>query len=51
MKKTPTTFHALKPLLDFFQTGVPVLMYHKIAEPPTAAGGSVANGARALESK
>jgi peptidoglycan/xylan/chitin deacetylase (PgdA/CDA1 family) len=37
MKKTPTTFHTLKPFLDFFQTGVPVLMYHKIAEPPAGA--------------
>jgi peptidoglycan/xylan/chitin deacetylase (PgdA/CDA1 family) len=37
MKKTPTTFHTLKPFLELFQTGVPVLMYHKIANPPTGA--------------
>jgi peptidoglycan/xylan/chitin deacetylase (PgdA/CDA1 family) len=34
MKRTPKMFHTLKPFLDFFQTGVPVLMYHKIARPP-----------------
>jgi peptidoglycan/xylan/chitin deacetylase (PgdA/CDA1 family) len=34
MKKAPTTFHTLKPFLELFQTGVPVLMYHKIAPPP-----------------
>ena len=34
MKKTPATFHTLKPFMELFQTGVPVLMYHKIAEPP-----------------
>jgi peptidoglycan/xylan/chitin deacetylase (PgdA/CDA1 family) len=27
----------LEPFLDLFQTGVPVLMYHKIAEAPTGA--------------
>jgi peptidoglycan/xylan/chitin deacetylase (PgdA/CDA1 family) len=37
MKKAPTTFHTLEPFLDLFQTGVPVLMYHKIARPPTKA--------------
>jgi peptidoglycan/xylan/chitin deacetylase (PgdA/CDA1 family) len=35
--KTPATFHTLKPFLEFFQTGVPVLMYHKIAKPPARA--------------
>jgi len=34
MKKTPTTYHTLKPFLELFQTGVPVLMYHKISNPP-----------------
>jgi peptidoglycan/xylan/chitin deacetylase (PgdA/CDA1 family) len=34
MKKTPPTFHTLEPFLELFQTGVPVLMYHKIANPP-----------------
>lgn len=34
MKKTPPTFHTLKPFLELFQTGVPVSMYHKIAQPP-----------------
>ena len=37
MKKTPATFHTLKPFLELFQTGVPVLMYHKIADPPAGA--------------
>lgn len=37
MKKTPTSFHTLKPFLDLFQTGVPVLMYHKIGVPPRHA--------------
>jgi peptidoglycan/xylan/chitin deacetylase (PgdA/CDA1 family) len=37
MKKTPTTFHTLKPFLELFKTGVPVLMYHKIADPPAGA--------------
>lgn len=37
MKKTPTTYHTLKPFLELFQTGVPVLMYHKIAAPPRGA--------------
>lgn len=27
-------FHTLKPFLEYFQTGMPVLMYHKIARPP-----------------
>ena len=34
MKKTPQTFHTLEPFQELFQTGVPVLMYHKIAEAP-----------------
>jgi peptidoglycan/xylan/chitin deacetylase (PgdA/CDA1 family) len=37
MKKTPKTYHALKPFLALFQTGVPALMYHKIAKPPARA--------------
>lgn len=37
MKKTPTTYHTLKPFLGFFQAGVPVLMYHKISAPPRRA--------------
>jgi peptidoglycan/xylan/chitin deacetylase (PgdA/CDA1 family) len=37
MRKTPATFHTLKPFLDLFQTGLPVLMYHKIATPPAKA--------------
>ncbi len=37
MKKTPTTFHTLKPFLELFQTGVPVLMYHKLGQPPAGA--------------
>jgi peptidoglycan/xylan/chitin deacetylase (PgdA/CDA1 family) len=37
MKKTPASFHTLKPFLDLFKTGVPVLMYHKIAAPPRGA--------------
>ncbi len=37
MKKTPTTYHTLKPFMDLFQTGVPVLMYHKISNPPARA--------------
>ena len=37
MRKTPTTFHTLAPFLDLFQTGVPVLMYHKIAPTPAGA--------------
>lgn len=37
MHKSPATYHTLKPFLDLFQTGVPVLMYHKIAEPPPRA--------------
>ena len=37
MKKTPTTFHTLEPFLELFQTGVPVLMYHKVADPPAGA--------------
>jgi peptidoglycan/xylan/chitin deacetylase (PgdA/CDA1 family) len=36
-KKTPTTYHTLKPFLELFQTGVPVLMYHKISNPPKGA--------------
>jgi peptidoglycan/xylan/chitin deacetylase (PgdA/CDA1 family) len=37
MTKTPTTFHTLQPFLEYFQTGVPILMYHKIAPPPPGA--------------
>jgi peptidoglycan/xylan/chitin deacetylase (PgdA/CDA1 family) len=37
MQKAPATFHTLKPFLGLFQTGVPVLMYHKIAAPPPRA--------------
>ncbi len=37
MKKPPKTYHTLDPFLDFFQTGIPVLMYHKIANPPPRA--------------
>jgi peptidoglycan/xylan/chitin deacetylase (PgdA/CDA1 family) len=37
MKKPPPTFHSLKPFLELFQTGVPMLMYHKIAEAPAKA--------------
>jgi peptidoglycan/xylan/chitin deacetylase (PgdA/CDA1 family) len=37
MKRTPTTYHTLTPFLDLFQTGVPVLMYHKISAPPKGA--------------
>jgi peptidoglycan/xylan/chitin deacetylase (PgdA/CDA1 family) len=33
-EKTPKSYYTLKPFLDFFQTGVAVLMYHKIAAPP-----------------
>lgn len=34
MQKAPATYHTLKPFLGLFQTGTPVLMYHKIATPP-----------------
>lgn len=34
MQKAPATYHTLKPFLGLFQTGIPVLMYHKIAPPP-----------------
>jgi peptidoglycan/xylan/chitin deacetylase (PgdA/CDA1 family) len=37
MLKAPKTYHTLKPFLGLFQTGVPVLMYHKIAAPPPRA--------------
>jgi peptidoglycan/xylan/chitin deacetylase (PgdA/CDA1 family) len=37
MQKAPTTYHTLKPFMGLFQTGVPVLMYHKIATPPPRA--------------
>jgi len=37
MHKSPATYHTLKPFLDLFQAGLPVLMYHKIAEPPPRA--------------
>ena len=34
MQKSPTTYHTLKPFEALFGTGVPVLMYHKISNPP-----------------
>jgi len=37
MQKVPATYHTLKPFLELFQTGIPVLMYHKIAAPPPRA--------------
>lgn len=37
MKRTPTSFHTLKPFMDIFQSGVPVLMYHKIGVAPAGA--------------
>jgi peptidoglycan/xylan/chitin deacetylase (PgdA/CDA1 family) len=37
MKNTPTTYHTLKPFAELFQSGVPVLMYHKISAPPPKA--------------
>ena len=30
-------YHTLKPFVELFQTGVPVLMYHKISAPPPKA--------------
>lgn len=33
-RPVPAQFHTLGPFLDFFQTGVPILMYHKIGRRP-----------------
>jgi peptidoglycan/xylan/chitin deacetylase (PgdA/CDA1 family) len=30
----PNHYHALRPFLDYFKTGVPILMYHKIGVRP-----------------
>jgi peptidoglycan/xylan/chitin deacetylase (PgdA/CDA1 family) len=33
-RSVPVHFHTLEPFLDLFQTGVPILMYHKIGPRP-----------------
>jgi peptidoglycan/xylan/chitin deacetylase (PgdA/CDA1 family) len=33
-RSVPEQFHSLPPFLELFQTGVPILMYHKIAPRP-----------------
>jgi len=34
LSRVPRQYHSLKPFGEFFQTGVPVLMYHKIGPRP-----------------
>jgi peptidoglycan/xylan/chitin deacetylase (PgdA/CDA1 family) len=34
-RSVPGHFHTLEPFLDFFKTGVPILMYHKIGPRPS----------------
>jgi peptidoglycan/xylan/chitin deacetylase (PgdA/CDA1 family) len=33
-RRVPSQFYTLKPFLEMFQTGVPILMYHKIGPRP-----------------
>jgi peptidoglycan/xylan/chitin deacetylase (PgdA/CDA1 family) len=33
-QSVPSQFHTLRPFLELFQTGVPILMYHKIGPRP-----------------
>ena len=35
--KLPAKYHCLAPFRDFFQTGVPIFMYHKVGRRPLRA--------------
>ena len=37
MKMTPQYYHSLKPFRNLFQSGVPVLTYHKLGPRPRGA--------------